>query len=330
MPVCTRRGSIVGGSERKFTLVSEDSQSLCVILGVPSADDECPLTLDPIAQDSLSFLGDVGCSKLKSFYKHAPVLRKMTMPCGHSFGALNLIYHFARNSMFCPCCRDGVSGRLQVSSLPLHLRGPIQSRTQREQKKQMLEEQEEDRLVAEALSESPPTAIQSAMYPALGLRSIVHSDVTALLTLYACEEDNEGGSKRQAFSVTDLKPLVYDSLYGLVVLQTDYLDCPLTGDVEIAVTASGENNAPTVSATLGFPVEPVQSGEGILHYTGAFGSGYLRLIPGSRGLFQIVDCNSTRPGGREHTKRMQVAWYVDVETIIRMHPGCVEILGVGV
>ena len=328
MPVCTRRGSIVGGSERRVTLVSEDNQSLSVFLGVPDADDECPLTLDPISQDSLSFLGDVSCSKLKSFYKHVPALRKMTMPCGHSFGALNLIYHFARNTMCCPCCRNGVRGKLQASSLPLHLRGPIQNRTQRERRAQILEEQEEDRLVAEALSDSTQAVIQPTVYPTLGLRSILHSDVTARLALYASEEGNEG--ERQPLSVANLKPLVYDSLYGLIVLQTDYFDCPLTGDVEITVTASGENDSPVVSATLGFPVEPTQSGENILHYTGAISSGYLRLIPGSRGLFQIVDCSSTRPGGRERTKRMQVAWYVEVETIIRMHPGCVEILGVGV
>ena len=138
--------------------------------------------------------------------------------------------------MCCPCCRNGVRGKLQASSLPLHLRGPIQNRTQRERRAQILEEQEEDRLVAEALSDSTQAVIQPTVYPTLGLRSILHSDVTARLALYASEEGNEG--ERQPLSVANLKPLVYDSLYGLIVLQTDYFDCPLTGDVEITVTAT--------------------------------------------------------------------------------------------
>ena len=327
MPVCTRRGLIVGGSERKVTLVSEDSQSLSVILCTPDANDECPLTLDPIAQDSLSFLGDVSCSKLRSFYKHAPVLRKMTMPCGHSFGALNLVYHFARNSMFCPCCRDGLSGRLKASSLPLHLRGPIYSRALSEKRNQQQEELEEDRMVAEALSEN--TQNHSILSTVFGLRSIVHSNVNARLMLYSIESD-EVDLNGQQVAATELKPLVYDSLYGLIVLQTDFFDRPASGNVAITVTGSTENNAPVVSATEAFPVEAVENGPETLHYSGAYGSGYLRLIPGSRGLFHIADYSGEGTGGGEQVKKMQVAWYVDVETMIRVSPGCVEVLGVAV
>ena len=324
MPVCTRRGSIVGGSERKVTLVSEDSQSMCVLLCAPDANDECPLTLDPIADDSLSFLGDVGCSKLKSFYKHAPVLRKMTLPCGHSFGALNLVYHFARNSMFCPCCRDGLSGRLRASSLPLHLRAPIYNRALSEKRNQLQEELEEDRLVAEALSES--TQNQSILSTVFGLRSIVHSDVHARLVLYS-SESGEVDSNRQQVAAAELKPLVYDSLYGLIVLQTDFFDRPASGNVAITVTGSTENNSPVVSMTEAFPVEAVPNGAETLHYSGVHGGGYLRLITGSRGMFQVADYTSE---GAENVRKMQIAWYVDVETMIRVHPGCVEVLGVAV
>ena len=101
----------------EFELSSRSGNKLNVVLSDPEKDDECPLTLDSISNDALDFLPSGS-----SFLEGSPSYKKMCLPCGHSFGALNLIYHFLKNNMQCPCCRAGPTDRAAVSSLPKHLR----------------------------------------------------------------------------------------------------------------------------------------------------------------------------------------------------------------
>jgi hypothetical protein len=51
-----------------------------------------------------------------------PDIRRMTLPCGHAFGAMSIVYHFARQGMACPFCRAGPRPRICADSIPLHFR----------------------------------------------------------------------------------------------------------------------------------------------------------------------------------------------------------------
>jgi hypothetical protein len=91
-------------------------EGIRVALSKPADGETCPLTLSPIAEDGLEFLPGV------SFFPMLPDVRRMTLPCGHAFGAMSLVYHFARQSMACPFCRAGPRARICADSIPHHFR----------------------------------------------------------------------------------------------------------------------------------------------------------------------------------------------------------------
>lgn len=95
---------------------SSERATITTMLAAPTPDDECPLTLEPIATSGLSFLPDC------PFLDHAPLHRKMTLPCGHSFSAVPLLYHMCKNSMTCPCCRSGPDRPADFACIPAHFR----------------------------------------------------------------------------------------------------------------------------------------------------------------------------------------------------------------
>ncbi len=104
---------------RHVTLLALNGLSLNVELSLPDPDDECPLTLGPIYDDNLEFLDGV------TFIPELPNFKRMTLPCGHSFGAMSLVYNFARKNMLCPCCRAGVDDSIHNDSIPVHFRDGI-------------------------------------------------------------------------------------------------------------------------------------------------------------------------------------------------------------
>jgi hypothetical protein len=95
---------------------TRERQTITTTLAAPSPEDECPLTLEPIATSGLSFLPDC------PFLDHAPFHRKMTLPCGHSFSAVPLLYHMCKNNMTCPCCRSGPDRPADFACIPAHFR----------------------------------------------------------------------------------------------------------------------------------------------------------------------------------------------------------------
>ena len=98
--------------------------SAVVTLSVPTAEEECPLTLDPIATSTLP------CLPGALFMEERPLHTKLTLPCGHAFYALSLVYSWCKNGMLCPCCRAGADDRADPDCLPAHLRSAIASRVQ--------------------------------------------------------------------------------------------------------------------------------------------------------------------------------------------------------
>ena len=96
--------------------------STVVTLSIPSPEEECPLTLEPIAQSKLDFLSDT------PFVSDRPLHSKLTLPCGHSFHALTLVYSWCKNDMLCPFCRAGHKGKADPACLPIHFKAQLAER----------------------------------------------------------------------------------------------------------------------------------------------------------------------------------------------------------
>jgi hypothetical protein len=92
--------------------------SVTLVLAEPTEGEECMVAMEPIAEYRLPFM------KAEAWlHKDTPTLTKATLPCGHGFSALALLYHFAKNSMTCPCCRAGHDKTtMGLQSVPAHLR----------------------------------------------------------------------------------------------------------------------------------------------------------------------------------------------------------------
>lgn len=121
-------------STRTLLVHNEDKNKMVVKLSEPGAEEECPLTLQPMKQDELSFLPNV------TYSEKCTHLKKMTLPCKHSFGAMTLVYHFASNKVQCPLCREGYDARLDTRSIPVHFRRQILEKIRESNKVQAEEE----------------------------------------------------------------------------------------------------------------------------------------------------------------------------------------------
>ena len=99
----------------------DDLKRTKVLLSIPAPDDECPIALEPITTACLAFLPDC------LFIKDSPEYSKMTLPCGHSFSAMVLIYSWCKNSMICPCCRAGHQSRANTNYLPTHFKDQLKA-----------------------------------------------------------------------------------------------------------------------------------------------------------------------------------------------------------
>ena len=99
----------------------EDLKKTTVLISIPAPDDECPIALEPITTAHLEFLPTC------SFIKDTPEYSKMTLPCGHSFSAMVLVYSWCKNGMICPCCRAGHQRRANVNYLPAHFKDQVKA-----------------------------------------------------------------------------------------------------------------------------------------------------------------------------------------------------------
>jgi hypothetical protein len=95
-------------------------KSIQLSLSEPAEGEECHIGLEPIAEYRLSFMPQ---ESALSVVEDHPALTKASLPCGHGFNALALLYHFAKNSMTCPFCRAGHAKTLMSEqSVPLGAR----------------------------------------------------------------------------------------------------------------------------------------------------------------------------------------------------------------
>lgn len=95
--------------------------SMTLRLTAPAPEEECSIAMEPMNAYRLPFVP--ASFKKSHLIKDQPSLTKATLPCGHSFSALALVYHFLKNSMTCPCCRAGKAGeKMGEQSVPQHMR----------------------------------------------------------------------------------------------------------------------------------------------------------------------------------------------------------------
>ena len=125
-------------------------QGMRVTLGIPDDEEQCPLTISPISEDELDFLPGV------RFVLPLPEYTRMTLSCGHAFGAMSLLYHFARRDMRCPCCRHGFKDKLDVDCAPRHFRARFAARIRQAEREDRDELNASDEQVARALNAAVP------------------------------------------------------------------------------------------------------------------------------------------------------------------------------
>lgn len=126
--------------------------SLPLRLSEPEPDEECGIVLEHIADYRLSFLppDEAGKSPMES----QPKLTKASLPCGHGFNAMALLYHFAKNAMTCPCCRAGHAGvTMGQQSIPAHVRQAFMAQLEKGREEDSREQQWNDTLLAAAILE---------------------------------------------------------------------------------------------------------------------------------------------------------------------------------
>ena len=314
MPVCTRRGTIGTGQEAHVTLMGEEGKSMRFALSAPVQGEQCPLSLGPIEQDSLPFDVEGGRVPVHSFYQRLPALKKITMPCGHSFGALSLVYHMARNDMRCPCCRSGVDERLRATSLPVHLSALVCAKVRQDDACDAAQQETEDRRVAELLQSQLSGNGQWD-----GLRRVTASDLTVCLWVYWSRNGVPSVSD-EALGVLDMTAVIYDTDNGLIVLQSDYMHGILPGTMRLASALSRDNDAPHESVTPPFPVRGSSEDPYCVPFTSEAHSGYLRVTQSTRGVFQIEELYPAGgAAGSDQSVSIRVVWYTEARPLLDAH-----------
>lgn len=147
-----------------------NGQGMRIVLSIPDPGEECPLTLSPIADDELDFLPGL------RFVLPLPDLTKLALPCGHGFGAMNILYHFARRDMRCPCCRNGFKEKLDTDCVPRHFRERFRARIERAAREDREELAASDEQIARALSiRTGPSLVDALSATPLSLSVYLHS-----------------------------------------------------------------------------------------------------------------------------------------------------------
>ena len=100
--------------------LARQSKTLLLELSEPTPYEECIIAMEAIKDYRLPFMP---AGMHDGVVEAMPELTKASLPCGHGFNALALLYHFAKNSMTCPFCRAGhEKHQLNLNSVPKHLR----------------------------------------------------------------------------------------------------------------------------------------------------------------------------------------------------------------
>jgi len=145
----------------RSTNFANDQCTVEIRLSEPGDGEECSVTMQPIAEATLDFLpADAPRAPVVA----RPELTKGTLPCGHSFSALALLYHFAKNCMRCPNCREGSAARMAGQSVPAHLRKAFRSHLEREAEADRREQVASDMHAAAQILETEVNSAEALAY----------------------------------------------------------------------------------------------------------------------------------------------------------------------
>ena len=191
-----------------------ECKSLCLTLTEPEINEECAITMDPIVENRLPFHLPEPCVLLLS----RPKLTKATLPCGHGFNALAVLYHFAKNSMTCPCCRAG-HDKVQMGepSIPPHLRRVFSQHLER-----VRAEETREQIASDAIS---ATRALEQEVRSLGMMGGSLPVTRVMLTLHAYPSLDDGSSVSWAQELPLTSSLILGGLafvsYGYFLRQVN-------------------------------------------------------------------------------------------------------------
>jgi hypothetical protein len=119
-----------------------------VTLHKPHPDSECPILQESISDAVLDWMP-------RPYNATVTENTAITTPCNHTFHAMALVYHWARNkNLLCPVCRHGPkNAHLVLSRLPKEWKYSMAARVRRERKRDKEEKEEHDRAVARSFVE---------------------------------------------------------------------------------------------------------------------------------------------------------------------------------
>jgi hypothetical protein len=137
-------------------------------LAEPDEGQVCPITQEPIATSTLDFLD---CP----FDLEHPERKALCLPCQHTFAALCLVFHWARNdTVLCPLCRAGPRGaRLNLRCLPAHFRRQMGRRVRESKRRDQVEAIRDNELAARRLVEVEPHHFFCVMHSRFGVEYAV-------------------------------------------------------------------------------------------------------------------------------------------------------------
>ncbi len=121
----------------QVSLRSVEDEELQVTLSIPT-DEVCPITFEPMSTYNLEF------APAFTFVETDPKVRKMTLPCTHSFSAMACLFHFCKTAMRCPLCRKGYDTVLHADSIPQHIRQPFSKIVYEKSLEDRIEQDRED------------------------------------------------------------------------------------------------------------------------------------------------------------------------------------------
>lgn len=127
---------------------------LAVQLHTPEPDTDCPILQEPIATANFYLFP-------KPYLSDQPTHAAMTISCNHTFHAMALVYHWARNrNVLCPVCRAGPRNqRLVMGKLPKEWRYSMAARVRREQRNDKSEEETQNHQMAVQMQQSTTTTV---------------------------------------------------------------------------------------------------------------------------------------------------------------------------
>jgi hypothetical protein len=152
-----------------------------------SDTDTCPIWQERFQDVELEI------AKGKPFLKKHPEICVATLPCGHRFSALGIMYHFVLLDMRCPLCRDGVNKRARVGSIPHVFRGCMKYKLKSMREEEKTERDSLDAQTALQMQETGDAEIDEWLS---SISSMLSQDNRVDMTVYMFVENPDGVSTR--------------------------------------------------------------------------------------------------------------------------------------